>query len=145
MAWNRRQFLKRTGVTALGTVTAAGAYPFLEAKWCRTVRRVIKVPNLPPAFRETTLVFLADIHHGPYVPLSYVRHIVETANALRPDLMMLGGDYISRDSRYVAAVMAALAELRAPLSLPPTRLPRFEDWLTYRPEEGSYRSIFRRN
>ena len=79
---DRRKFFKIAGVTALGSVTAAGTYPFLEAKWCRLARRTITLPNLPPAFRGMTLAFISDVHHGPFVPLAYVRDIVEIANSL---------------------------------------------------------------
>src|SRR4051794_18187750 len=41
MGIDRRRFLKQAGVVGLGGMTAAGIYPFLEAKWCRLVRRTI--------------------------------------------------------------------------------------------------------
>lgn len=69
---DRRKFLKRLGLAALGSVTAGlGIYPFLEAKWCRLFRQTITVPNLPSAFRGTIIALLADIHHGPFVPLAW--------------------------------------------------------------------------
>jgi predicted MPP superfamily phosphohydrolase len=115
MAWDRRWFLKRAGMMALGSLPVAGIYPLLEAKWCRVVHTTIALPNLPPAFRGMSLVWLADIHHGPYVPLAYVQHVVTTTNALAPDLILLGGDYISKSSRYIMPVMEVLANLKAPL------------------------------
>ena len=36
---DRRKFLKIAGLTSLGAATAAGVYPFLEAKWCRVARQ----------------------------------------------------------------------------------------------------------
>ena len=39
-----------------------------------------RLPNLPSAFRGTTVALVSDVHHGPFVPLAYVRHIVETTN-----------------------------------------------------------------
>ena len=62
---DRRKFFKMAVVTALGSVTAAGIYPFLEAKWCRLARRTIPLPNLPPKFRGMTLALIADVHHQP--------------------------------------------------------------------------------
>ena len=110
---DRRQFFKIAGVTALGSVTAAGTYPFLEAKWCRLARRTITLPNLPPAFRGMTLAFISDVHHGPFVPLAYVRDIVEIANSLAPDLVLLTGDYVSRHPRYIEPGIEALGKLEA--------------------------------
>jgi predicted MPP superfamily phosphohydrolase len=112
---DRRKFLKYAGITSLGTVTATGLYPFLEAKWCRVARQVVALPNLPSTFRGTTVALISDVHHGPFVPLAYVRHIVETTNSLKPDLVLLAGDYVSSSPRYIAPVMDALGKLKAGL------------------------------
>jgi predicted MPP superfamily phosphohydrolase len=113
---NRRTFLKRARAIALRSV-AAGAvvYPFLEAKWCRVVRQTIVLPNLPATFRGIKLALMADIHHGPFVPLAYIRHVVSMANALKPDLALLAGDYVHRHHSYIAPGIEALGKLRAPL------------------------------
>jgi uncharacterized protein len=115
MGTNRRRFLKRAGAIALGAVTAGGTYPFLEAKWCRVAEHTIVLPNLPTAFRGTRVALLTDIHHGPFVPLVYIRHVVELTNSLKPDLVLLGGDYVSRSSRYIWPCIETLAGLEARL------------------------------
>jgi uncharacterized protein len=112
---DRRKFLKRMGLAAVATAAASGAYPFLEAKWCRVARRTIALPNLPPPFRGTTVALLADVHHGPFVPLAYVRHVVNLTNALQPDLILLAGDYMHRSAHYISPGIAALGKLTAPL------------------------------
>ena len=43
-----------------------------------------------------TVALLADVHHGPFVPLAYIRHVVTMTNALRPDVVALAGDYVHR-------------------------------------------------
>ena len=48
---------------------------------------------------------------------SYVRHAVEMANALKPDLIALGGDYPHRGLQYVAPCIYELSRLRAPLGV----------------------------
>jgi predicted MPP superfamily phosphohydrolase len=110
---DRRKFLKRAGLAALGTSVDGGAYPFLEAKWCRVARQTVSVPNLPSPFRGTSAALLADVHHGPYVPLEYIRGVVEMTNALEPDLVLLAGDYVHRSSHYIAPGIAELGKLRA--------------------------------
>ena len=97
---DRRKFLKRVGTAVVGTAAGgAGVYPFLEAKWCRVVRRTIALPNLPPPFQGVTVALLADVHHGPFVPLAYIRHVVAMTNALKPDIIALAGDYVHRHQR----------------------------------------------
>jgi predicted MPP superfamily phosphohydrolase len=112
---DRRKFLKRSGLAALGSVVAGGVYPFLEAKWCQVVRRTIALPNLPPPFRGTRVALLADVHHGPFVPLAYVRHVVAMTNALRPDIVALAGDYVHRHHSYIAPGIEELGKLDAVL------------------------------
>ncbi len=109
----RRVFLKRAALGACGLLGAGSVYPLVEAKWCRVHRVRLALPRLPRAFEGRRFVFLADIHHGPYTPSSYVRQVVAQVNALRPDLILLGGDYVSVDGRYIAEGTAALAALRA--------------------------------
>lgn len=111
---DRRAFLKRWARTALGaSVGGSLIYPFLEAKWCRVVRHTIALRNLPQVFRGTTIALLADIHHGPFVPLAYIQHVVAMTNALRPDIVALVGDYVHRDTSYIGPSFAELSKLRA--------------------------------
>ncbi len=89
-----------------------GGYPLLEAKWCRVTRQRVVLEALPAAFTGFRIALLSDIHHGPFVPLSYVRHVVALANALEADLVCLCGDYVHRGRRFIAPVGEALAALR---------------------------------
>jgi predicted MPP superfamily phosphohydrolase len=107
---NRRKWIKRA---AIGSLVVGGIYPLLEAKWCRLRRVTANLPNLPKPFEGTTVAFLSDIHHGPFVPRSYVRSIVEMTNALKPDLVLLGGDYCYRGPKYIAPALEDLSKLEA--------------------------------
>jgi predicted MPP superfamily phosphohydrolase len=113
---DRRKFLKRVSLAGLGSATAGGlVYPFLEAKWCKVVRQTISLPHLPSPFRGITVAVLADVHHGPFVPLAYVQHVVALTNALKPDIIVLVGDYVHQHVTYIAPGIAALAKLKAAL------------------------------
>jgi predicted MPP superfamily phosphohydrolase len=113
---DRRKFFKGTALTAFGSLTAGAAvYPFLEAKWCQVVRQTISLPNLPQSFRGTSIALLADVHHGPFVPLDYIKHVVEMTNALKPDLIALAGDYVHRDALFIEPCMEELGRLKARL------------------------------
>jgi predicted MPP superfamily phosphohydrolase len=112
---DRRKFLKRSALAALGSLVAGGVYPFLEAKWCRVVRQAIALPNLPPPFRGIKVALLADVHHGPFVPLAYIRHVVAMSNALKPDVVALAGDYVHRHHSYIAPGIEELGKLEAVL------------------------------
>ena len=112
---NRRRFLKRAALGTVGTALMGGAYTLLEAKWCRVTRRAVSLANLPRPFEGTTVAYLSDIHHGPYVPRSYVRDVVAMANALKPDIVALGGDYCHAGKRFIAPAIEELGRLRGRL------------------------------
>ncbi len=109
---NRRTFWKRARTIVRASVgTAAVVYPFLEAKWCRVVRQETSLPNLAAAFRGMTIALLADVHHGPFVPLAYIRHVVALTNAQQPDLTLLAGDFVHGHHSYLPPGINELSKL----------------------------------
>jgi predicted MPP superfamily phosphohydrolase len=113
----RRRFLTG-GLRLAGGIAVAGVgYGLLaEPRWFRVSRRRFPVRGLPPALDGLRLVQLTDIHHGPWLSLAYVRRVVEAANALQPDLVLLTGDYIHQSADYIRPVAAELARLRPRLA-----------------------------
>jgi predicted MPP superfamily phosphohydrolase len=110
---NRRRFLKWAAGGLVGSGVAGGAYAVLEARWCRVARVTVPVPRLPAPFAGMTIALVTDVHHGPFVPLRYVRDVVAMTNALRPDVVALGGDYVYKSRRFIAPCLAALGGLKA--------------------------------
>jgi len=113
----RRTFLR---LAASGAVLAAGAAcgeALLEPGRLGITRPVIPIDDLPADFDGTTIALLADIHHGPTVTLAFVEKAVEMTNRLRPDLIVLGGDYAYRSSEYLPPCAKALGALRAPMGV----------------------------
>ncbi|WP_375410563.1 metallophosphoesterase [uncultured Methylobacterium sp.] len=93
---SRRQFLGGLG-GALALSAATGAYAFaVEPRFRLVVTPYAPVlPNWTPGLTLRVAV-LADFHVGePYMPLERVAEIVETTNALNPDLVLMLGDYPS--------------------------------------------------
>lgn len=84
-------------------------------------RQEIHVAGWPQRFGTLTVAALSDIHAGsPHVNLERVESIVARTNELKPDLIVLLGDYISREfssHRYMSPEKVApiLAGLKAPL------------------------------
>lgn len=112
---NRRTFLKRAGLAAGAVVVLGGAYSLLEAGWLKVDQRALAVARLPAAFKNLKVAFLSDLHHGPYTGLAYLQHCVKLAQDWKPDLILLGGDYVHRDPKFIAPLFEALKTLRAPL------------------------------
>jgi predicted MPP superfamily phosphohydrolase len=119
----RRRLLRRAlrvgAGLALGAGLAAG-YGFWEAAHVRVRRRAVAVPRLPDAFAGKTVAVLADLHHGPFVGLGFIRAAVRLADSLRPDLFALVGDFAHRGAEAadrLPACLDALSGLRAPLGV----------------------------
>jgi len=111
----RRQFLKRAA--SLGSAGLLASYPiFIERYMVRTNFYRISVPNLPKAFTGFRIVQLSDLHFGFLVPPELIRHVVERANALKPDLIVCTGDYVhEKDStKQIDQVWPILSMLAAP-------------------------------
>jgi uncharacterized protein len=110
---------------------AGGAFVAALAVWGfwieprRLVVRHITVAldDWPAALDRLRIAFFSDIHVGsPHVSLDRLAAIVRAANALRPDLILLGGDFMiaqTLGARLVppGPIVAGLAELRAPLGV----------------------------
>ena len=114
---NRRTLLKAALASVIPAAAGCAGYGLFESGWVQITRPALALPNLPPAFAGTTVAFLSDIHHGPFTSLDYVHAVVRTTLALRPDLIVLGGDYCLKDARYIRPCFDALAALNAPLGV----------------------------
>ena len=109
--FSRRKFL-------LGAAVLAGSgYSYFESGWIRVHRETISVKNLPKAFHGKRFALLTDIHHGPFISLNYIRQIVEMTNELKPDAILLSGDYVHRHPKYIDPCFDVLANLKAPMGV----------------------------
>lgn len=72
-------------------------------------------PDLPPAFDGLRIALVTDIHHGPTYSEQQVEMLVESVNRLKPDLVLLGGDYVYLGTHYESACFTRLSALEAPL------------------------------
>jgi predicted MPP superfamily phosphohydrolase len=92
-----------------------GTYTLLEAGWLSVDARTLSVARLPAAFKNLKVAFLSDLHHGPYTGLTYIQHCAKWTLDWKPDLIVLGGDYVHNDPKYIAPIFEVLKSLRAPL------------------------------
>lgn len=97
----RRAFMAHgmIGVGAVGAV-ASPTYATLVEPWSIKVRRYcVPIHDLPEAFEGLRLVQFSDSHLGPRIPASFVEDAVRQVVALRPDVLLLTGDYIHDDPK----------------------------------------------
>lgn len=118
----RRRFLQALGVTTLGTFSFAGYAFGLEPMRLRVQRYSLSLPQWPSDL-NLRIAALADIHAcEPWMSADRIRHVVDVTNELRPDIIVLMGDYCA-GHRWVTGWVhsrdwsAALSGLRAPLGV----------------------------
>jgi len=108
---DRLRVLKIAASTLVGSFSMAGAYPFLEARWCRVTRCIIELRHLPASFRGLAIALISDVQPGPFVPLAYVRHVVDLTNSLKPNLVLLAGDYVSQHPCFIGPSIETLSRV----------------------------------
>ena len=77
-------------------------YPFIEPYLLRVEQKTLAFPELPQGFDGLRVAFLSDIHYGPFFSADRLDALVSRVNALRPDLVLLGGDYANDSDGAVA-------------------------------------------
>jgi predicted MPP superfamily phosphohydrolase len=112
---DRRDFLATTTSVVAGAPFVAGAYGLLYGRLnLETTAPTIRLPRLPHAFQGFRICQLSDIHIGPYMPATEIRKYVQIANAVKADLIVLTGDFVTFDPDTQKPVVEALSGLRAP-------------------------------
>lgn len=119
-----RRALLRSGGALAATGFASAAWGFGIEPMMLTVVRHAMAPIAPwPRGLRLRIAALSDIHASePYMSAARIRGITARANALKPDLIVLLGDYVAGSriiSRYVPAAewAPALSGLKAPLGV----------------------------
>ena len=110
----RRDFLRSATAISVGGLAGVASYGVAyERHQLRRIERDLGVRGLPPALDGLRIGMITDVHHSAVVPADDVTHAVTVLKEARPDIVVLGGDYISFfDRGYIGPV----AELLAPLA-----------------------------
>ncbi len=117
MTMSRRRFL-HLGIIGTSVVAASGSIAGIASRnKIEVVRRTITIPNLPDAFKGTTITLASDIHTGPYMNSSDLRNVVQMINELGSDMIMLPGDFVTSHRNEVVPISECLCELSAPMGI----------------------------
>ena len=119
MAIGRRAVLKGLAGGSVAAVGGTGAYGFLYARHELEITRAdVPVAKLPPALAGLRVGLITDVHRSRWVSHEDVAHAVRLLMREAPDVIVLGGDYVTwGDRHYVGACAEALDPLAAPFGV----------------------------
>lgn len=117
MTLSRRKFLKTLGQVMIGSsMTAVGGFGYgtrVETEWLTIEKVQVPLKNLAAALEGFRLVQMSDFHLYPNTRLELVQRAVAKANDLKPDLVVLTGDYVQERADAIFELAPALAALNA--------------------------------
>ncbi|MDO8670119.1 MAG: metallophosphoesterase [Dehalococcoidia bacterium] len=117
--FSRRSFLRMAALSAFGVGSGLGSaalFSAVVAPYKPVVEKVeVNIAGLPPGAPPLRIVQLSDIHIGPRFTVADIRRGVDLANTLKPDLVVLTGDFAYHDAGLVAGAAVELGRLDARL------------------------------
>lgn len=82
-----------------------------------TTEHTVAVPHLPAALQGLRVAHLTDFHRSRHTSDLLLHRAVEAANAAHADLILLTGDFVTKDPRDIAPCARILAPLQARLGV----------------------------
>jgi predicted MPP superfamily phosphohydrolase len=119
MAVSRRAILKGLVGASAALLGGTGGYGFLYARHqLEVTRAAVPVTGLPPALSGLRIGLITDVHRSLWVSEADVTRAVAMLMGEAPDVIVLGGDYVTWGDRdYVGEAAEALAPLSAPFGV----------------------------
>jgi hypothetical protein len=115
LPWRRRRFADFAHVPSkafLWIVMVGGIVGYYDAVVPIRVEHVpVTIANLPPALNGTRIALLGDLHVGLFTRESRLRQFFETAQAQRPDVVILAGDLIDDDPYFIPKLLRGASTL----------------------------------
>ncbi|MEW5742316.1 MAG: metallophosphoesterase [Myxococcota bacterium] len=111
---SRRSALTALTASALAPLAARAERKLIASEYYEVTRQEVFLTGLDPAHDGLTVAQLSDIHVGGGVPDGRVISAVRTLNELKPDLVVLTGDFVTTRFDPVRRVPELLEPIAAP-------------------------------
>jgi uncharacterized protein len=113
---SRRDVLKGLTAAGIGTLVGAADHGYAYERYRLSVTRdTLQVNGLSPQLAGLRIGLLTDLHRSDTVPEELATAAVRMLMAEAPDLIVLGGDYVTwGDRRFVGSAADILGQLSAP-------------------------------
>jgi predicted MPP superfamily phosphohydrolase len=92
-------------------LSAFGYARFIEPRWLEETRK--SVTTGCRLRRPLRIAHLSDLHASELIPLSYLEDVFRRTLALRPDIVCLTGDYVTRDTDFDRPKYEAILQMLA--------------------------------
>lgn len=117
----RRHFIRLAA--AAGVTAVAADSILLEPNRPRIIRQDIALRRWPERLQGFTIALLSDFHYDPYFSAHPLKAAIGMVNSLRPDLIVLTGDFVSmplfsRDDERAASAAEPCARLLRQMQAP---------------------------
>lgn len=89
---SRRRFFQSG---AIGVATLALYSGEIERHWVDVTRHEVSLHNLNGAFDGLRIAQISDIHMDEYTEPTFLRQVVRQINELKPDVVLMTGDFVS--------------------------------------------------
>ena len=114
MLFTRRHALSALGASVFAPAVARAERKLIASEFYEVERHEVFLTGLDPAHDGLVVAQLSDIHVGGGVPDGRVISAVRTVNELKPDLVVLTGDFVTTRADPVRRVPELLEPLEAP-------------------------------
>jgi predicted MPP superfamily phosphohydrolase len=117
LSMKRRAFLKGGGLALAGGLLGASALWDNERLVTGRVRVPLGAIRALRSFGGLRIAALGDLHLHPFTRLPFIRRAFQQARALRPDLIVLLGDFVDSTLEAMDELIPAMSDLDARLGV----------------------------
>jgi len=103
------------GIIAIGLSSLLTIYGMINARIIRTVNLQVKLPNLPEAWANRTIVMVSDIHLGHILRIGFAKRVIKKINRLKAHVVLIPGDFYDGVHTDFPGLADAFKKLNAPL------------------------------
>ncbi len=109
--------ITKASIIIFAFLIACVAYSFIEPYLIDEKTTATNDSDVPQNFVGKKIIFVSDIHNGQYFKRERVADVVRKVNDLNPDIVVLGGDYVYGDRKYIEPCFEELAKLKAKMGI----------------------------
>lgn len=93
---NRRRFLTRSVEVTAAATLGTGLYAWrVEPHWVEVTHHTMRLAGMPASWAGKQVVQISDLHCGPVVDRAYLKANLARVRAMRPDLLLITGDWMT--------------------------------------------------